>query len=406
MLLVGLLSVWRMSARDAEPARSGGARERRGAGDTERERSGSSARRGAGRQSDRGPRVGAGARVAGPGPAKITPPASTSRWSTPASRATRPRAACVGSTGRSTATSRCWSLELGANDGLRGLPVDQMRDNLVADDPNAPRPAASRCCCAAWRRRRTSARSTRARSARRTPTSPTSTTSPSCRSCSPASPVTAALNQADGIHPNEEGARRVADLMWQSLCSPCSRAPSPPHDRIARCLEDRGQRRLAPDHPPSPRSHVPAGRSLAIVGPSGSGKSTLLGLMAGLDAPTTGDIVIDGRRHHAPRRGRAGAPARPADRLRLPVLPPDAVAHGVRERAGADGTGRRARCAMRARRAAARSGAVGPRASLPVAAVGWRAAARRARPRARQRAQGAAGRRADRQPRLATTAGT
>ncbi len=39
---------------------------------------------------------------------------------------------------------------------------------------------------------------------------------------------------------------------------------------------------------------VPAGRSLAIVGPSGSGKSTLLGLMAGLDAPTTGEISIDG----------------------------------------------------------------------------------------------------------------
>jgi acyl-CoA thioesterase-1 len=27
----------------------------------------------------------------------------------------------------------------------------------------------------------------------------------------------AALNQADGIHPNEEGTRRVADLIWQSL---------------------------------------------------------------------------------------------------------------------------------------------------------------------------------------------
>lgn len=39
---------------------------------------------------------------------------------------------------------------------------------------------------------------------------------------------------------------------------------------------------------------IPAGRSVSIVGPSGSGKSTLLGLMAGLDAPTTGDIVIDG----------------------------------------------------------------------------------------------------------------
>jgi putative ABC transport system ATP-binding protein len=39
---------------------------------------------------------------------------------------------------------------------------------------------------------------------------------------------------------------------------------------------------------------VPAGQSLAIIGPSGSGKSTLLGLIAGLDSPSSGHILIDG----------------------------------------------------------------------------------------------------------------
>ena len=39
---------------------------------------------------------------------------------------------------------------------------------------------------------------------------------------------------------------------------------------------------------------VSDGQFLAIVGPSGSGKTTLLGLMAGLDAPTSGTIEIGG----------------------------------------------------------------------------------------------------------------
>lgn len=39
---------------------------------------------------------------------------------------------------------------------------------------------------------------------------------------------------------------------------------------------------------------VAKGQSLAITGPSGSGKSTLLGLLAGLDTPTTGEIILAG----------------------------------------------------------------------------------------------------------------
>ena len=40
---------------------------------------------------------------------------------------------------------------------------------------------------------------------------------------------------------------------------------------------------------------ITSGETLAIVGPSGSGKSTLLGILAGLDLPTTGTVILNGQ---------------------------------------------------------------------------------------------------------------
>ena len=40
---------------------------------------------------------------------------------------------------------------------------------------------------------------------------------------------------------------------------------------------------------------IPTGTSVAVLGASGSGKTTLLGLLAGLDVPTDGQVMIDGQ---------------------------------------------------------------------------------------------------------------
>src|SRR5260370_21266784 len=57
---------------------------------------------------------------------------------------------------------------------------------------------------------------------------------------------------------------------------------------------------------------VARGESVAIMGPSGSGKSTLLNLIAGLDRPTSGAIMVGGERMDTLSEARAARyPRRP-----------------------------------------------------------------------------------------------
>lgn len=51
--------------------------------------------------------------------------------------------------------------------------------------------------------------------------------------------------------------------------------------------------------------HIESGQSIAIVGPSGCGKTTLLRILAGLEQPDAGEVVIDGRAVQGMSRERA-----------------------------------------------------------------------------------------------------
>jgi predicted ABC-type transport system involved in lysophospholipase L1 biosynthesis ATPase subunit len=65
---------------------------------------------------------------------------------------------------------------------------------------------------------------------------------------------------------------------------------------------------------------VRTGETLAIVGASGAGKSTLLALLAGLDSPSTGRVLIAGVDLDGTRRRRPRRDSRQARRIRVPVV--------------------------------------------------------------------------------------
>lgn len=107
-------------------------------------------------------------------------------------------------------------IELGANDGLRGLPVDQMRDNLSQMIRMAKGRGITVLLLGMEAPPNFGPQYTREfRDAFVTVATEHDVAFIPFMLAGVAGDT--ALNQADGIHPNEEGTRRVADLIWHSL---------------------------------------------------------------------------------------------------------------------------------------------------------------------------------------------
>jgi acyl-CoA thioesterase-1 len=117
-------------------------------------------------------------------------------------------------------------LALGANDGLRGLPPNQMRDNLSQMIRIARDRGISVLLCGMEAPPNFGPQYTR--EFRKVYADLVDEHDvaflPFLLAGVAGDP---ALNQADGIHPNEEGTRRVADLVWQSLQPVLTRALAP-----------------------------------------------------------------------------------------------------------------------------------------------------------------------------------
>ncbi len=149
---------------------------------------------------------------------------------------------------------------------------------------------------------------------------------------------------------------------------------------------------------------IERGEFVAIMGPSGSGKSTLLGLLAGLDTPTSGRIVLDGEDitglnedRMALLRGRKVGFVFQSYHL-LPTLTAEENVLLPYELTGGNGDRRRPR---RARELLESVGLARPPRSLPHPTFGRRATARRSGAGVHGTPADSAGRRTHRQSRHA-----
>ena len=79
---------------------------------------------------------------------------------------------------------------------------------------------------------------------------------------------------------------------------------------------------------------------LAIQGPTGHGKTTLLQLLGGLDRPSSGTILLDGKDLGRDERGRGRPGAGHLDRVHLSDLQPDPHSARRRERRARPGPAR------------------------------------------------------------------
>ena len=86
---------------------------------------------------------------------------------------------------------------------------------------------------------------------------------------------------------------------------------------------------------------VEQGEFVAIVGTSGSGKSTLLNMIGGLDVPTSGKVIVDGRDLSTLKDEQLTIFRRRKIRLHLPELQSGTSAKCLRKHRVARRTGRK-----------------------------------------------------------------